>query len=108
MPATAAVQIPVTGTATRIDRYAHGIIKKKGMAGRHLDLDIAARATRTCALSCPATGQGTTVTGHLAARTSRTASDPASRWPNLAEAPTTMASALNSEAIRCSPARESP
>jgi polyisoprenoid-binding protein YceI len=29
----------------RVDRYAHGITKKKGMAGRYLDLDIAARAT---------------------------------------------------------------
>ena len=31
---------------TRIDRYAHGITKLKGMAGRYLDLDITARATR--------------------------------------------------------------
>jgi polyisoprenoid-binding protein YceI len=32
---------------TRIDRYSHGLTKKKGLAGRFLDLDIAARATRT-------------------------------------------------------------
>ncbi|MGH3301018.1 MAG: YceI family protein [Streptosporangiaceae bacterium] len=32
---------------TRIDRYAHGLTKKKGMAGRYLDLTIAARATRS-------------------------------------------------------------
>jgi len=32
--------------AGRVDRYAHGITKKKGMAGRYLDLDITARATR--------------------------------------------------------------
>ncbi len=32
---------------TRIDRYAHGLTKKKGMAGRYLDLDITARATPT-------------------------------------------------------------
>jgi polyisoprenoid-binding protein YceI len=31
---------------TRVDRYAHGLIKKKGMAGRHLDLTITAHATR--------------------------------------------------------------
>lgn len=31
---------------TRIDRYTHGLTKKKGLAGRHLDLTIAARATR--------------------------------------------------------------
>jgi polyisoprenoid-binding protein YceI len=30
----------------RVDRYAHGITKKKGMAGRYLDLEIAASATR--------------------------------------------------------------
>ena len=30
----------------RVDRYAHGITKKKGMAGRYLELDITARATR--------------------------------------------------------------
>jgi polyisoprenoid-binding protein YceI len=30
----------------RVDRYAHGITKKKGMAGRYQDLDIAAHATR--------------------------------------------------------------
>lgn len=28
----------------RVDRYAHGITKKKGMAGRFLDLEITARA----------------------------------------------------------------
>jgi polyisoprenoid-binding protein YceI len=28
----------------RVDRYAHGITKKKGMAGRYLDLEITARA----------------------------------------------------------------
>ena len=28
----------------RVDRYAHGITKKKGMAGRYLDLEISARA----------------------------------------------------------------
>jgi polyisoprenoid-binding protein YceI len=32
---------------TRVDRYAHGLTKKKGMAGRHLDLTITARATRS-------------------------------------------------------------
>jgi polyisoprenoid-binding protein YceI len=36
----------VTAT-TRIDRYAHGLTKKKGLAGRHLDLTITARATRS-------------------------------------------------------------
>jgi polyisoprenoid-binding protein YceI len=29
----------------RVDRYAHGITKKKGMAGRYLDLEVTARAT---------------------------------------------------------------
>ena len=28
----------------RVDRYAHGITKKKGMAGRFLDLEVTARA----------------------------------------------------------------
>jgi polyisoprenoid-binding protein YceI len=32
---------------TRIDRYAHGLTKKKGMAGRYLDLTITARAARS-------------------------------------------------------------
>ena len=35
----------VTAT-TRIDRYAHGLTKKKGLAGRYLDLEITGRATR--------------------------------------------------------------
>jgi polyisoprenoid-binding protein YceI len=30
---------------TRIDRYAHGLTKKKGMAGRYLDLELTGRAT---------------------------------------------------------------
>jgi polyisoprenoid-binding protein YceI len=32
---------------TRIDRYTHGLTKKKGLAARHLDLTINARATRS-------------------------------------------------------------
>jgi polyisoprenoid-binding protein YceI len=32
---------------TRIDRYAHSLTKKKGLAGRYLDMDVTARATRT-------------------------------------------------------------
>ena len=32
---------------TRVDRYAHGLTKAKGLAGRHLDMEITARATRT-------------------------------------------------------------
>lgn len=32
---------------TRIDRYAHGLTKKKGLAARYLDMDITARATRS-------------------------------------------------------------
>jgi polyisoprenoid-binding protein YceI len=31
--------------ATRVDRYAHGLTKAKGLAGRHLDMEITARAT---------------------------------------------------------------
>jgi polyisoprenoid-binding protein YceI len=31
---------------TKIDRYAHGLTKKKGLAGRYLDLEITGRATR--------------------------------------------------------------
>lgn len=31
----------------RVDRYAHGIIKMKGLAGRYLDLNITARASLT-------------------------------------------------------------
>jgi len=32
---------------TRVDRYAHGLTEAKGRAGRHLDMEITARATRT-------------------------------------------------------------
>jgi hypothetical protein len=32
---------------TRVDRYAHGLTKARGLAGRHLDMEITARATRT-------------------------------------------------------------
>jgi polyisoprenoid-binding protein YceI len=32
---------------TRIDRYAFGLTKKKGLAARYLDLEITAQATRT-------------------------------------------------------------
>jgi polyisoprenoid-binding protein YceI len=32
---------------TRVDRYAHGLTKKKGLAARYLDLEITARATRS-------------------------------------------------------------
>lgn len=32
---------------TRIDRYAHSLAAMKGMAGRWLDLTLAAPATRT-------------------------------------------------------------
>jgi polyisoprenoid-binding protein YceI len=38
-----AITIRVTGT---VDRYAHGLTKMKGMAGRYLGLDIRARAVR--------------------------------------------------------------
>jgi len=37
----------VIKAATRIDRYAHGLTKKKGLAGRYLDLTITARAARS-------------------------------------------------------------
>jgi polyisoprenoid-binding protein YceI len=37
----------VVKAATRIDRYAHGLTKKKGLAGRYLDLTITARAARS-------------------------------------------------------------
>ena len=43
---------------------------------------------------------GTTVTGHFPARTSRTASDPTNRCPACADAPTTIASARTSSAMR--------
>ena len=32
---------------TRVGRYAHGLTKAKGLAGRHLDMEITARAART-------------------------------------------------------------
>ena len=32
---------------TRIDRYAFGLTKKKGLAARYLDLEITAQATRS-------------------------------------------------------------
>jgi polyisoprenoid-binding protein YceI len=38
-----AVLVQVTGT---VDRYAHGMTKLKGMAGRYLTLNITARAVR--------------------------------------------------------------
>lgn len=37
----------VVRATTRVDRYAHGLMKKKGMAGRYLDLTITARAARS-------------------------------------------------------------
>jgi polyisoprenoid-binding protein YceI len=37
------ITIRATGT---VDRYAHGITKMKGMAGRYLTVDISARAVR--------------------------------------------------------------
>ena len=37
----------LVSAATRIDRYAHGLTRKKGLAGRYLDLTITARATRS-------------------------------------------------------------
>jgi polyisoprenoid-binding protein YceI len=37
----------VAKAAARVDRYAHGLTKKKGLAGRYLDLNITARATRS-------------------------------------------------------------
>jgi polyisoprenoid-binding protein YceI len=37
----------VVRATTRVDRYAHGLTKKKGLADRYLDLDITARATRS-------------------------------------------------------------
>lgn len=44
------VQTDANGLSIRatckVDRYAHGITKKKGMAGRYLDLEVTARATR--------------------------------------------------------------
>ena len=39
-------EIAVEATAT-VDRYAHGVTKLKGMAGRHLRLTAAVRARRT-------------------------------------------------------------
>ena len=39
---------------TRVDRYAHGLTKKKGMVARYLDLEITARATRGEPASGPA------------------------------------------------------
>ena len=52
--------------------------------------------------------QGTTVTGHSPARTSRTATEPTNRWPALADAPTTTASARTSPATRRSSENASP
>ena len=52
--------------------------------------------------------QGTTVTGHLPARTRRTASEPISRCPALSDAPTTIASARVSIATRVSSRYGSP
>ncbi|MBO9521384.1 MAG: YceI family protein [Nocardioidaceae bacterium] len=40
-----ATDLLVSATA-RVDRYAHGITAAKGMAGRHLELTVTARATR--------------------------------------------------------------
>ncbi len=37
----------VIKAAVRIDRYAHGLTKKKGLAGRYLDMNITAHAVRS-------------------------------------------------------------
>jgi polyisoprenoid-binding protein YceI len=37
----------VVKATTRVDRYAHGLTKKKGLAGRYLDLNITAHAIRS-------------------------------------------------------------
>ena len=38
--------LTLRGTS-RIDRYAFGLTKKKGLAARYLDLEITAQATRS-------------------------------------------------------------
>jgi hypothetical protein len=45
--ATASEDVLQIRATTRVDRYAHGLTKAKGLAGRHLDMEITARATRT-------------------------------------------------------------
>ena len=78
-------------------------------------LKICGKLSRSCGGDNPAFGrnrsescQGTTVTGHRAAFTSRTASEPTSRWPACADAPTTTASARISSAMRRNSANGSP
>ena len=45
--ATASEDVVLIRATTRIDRYAHGLTKAKGIAGRHLTMEITARATRS-------------------------------------------------------------
>ena len=45
--ATASEDVLLIRATTRIDRYAHGLTKAKGIAGRHLAMEITARATRS-------------------------------------------------------------
>ena len=45
--ATASQDVLLIRATTRVDRYAHGLTNAKGMAGRHLNLEITARATRS-------------------------------------------------------------
>jgi polyisoprenoid-binding protein YceI len=45
--ATASEDVLLIRATTRLDRYAHGLTKGKGLAARHLDMEITARATRT-------------------------------------------------------------
>ena len=45
--ATASEDVLLIRATTRIDRYAHGLTRAKGIAGRHLAMEITARATRS-------------------------------------------------------------
>jgi polyisoprenoid-binding protein YceI len=45
--ATASEDVLLIQATTRIDRYAHGLTRAKGIAGRHLAMEITARATRS-------------------------------------------------------------
>ena len=45
--ATASEDVVLIRATTRIDRYAHGLTRAKGIAGRHLAMEITARTTRS-------------------------------------------------------------
>lgn len=103
-PARHAVEDPgQQGPGVRPQRPAGPVRRRSGPGGtvrRGISLPVPVPGARQGAVvrrtAGPARGHGTTVTGHFALRTSRTASDPPSRLPGLVDEPTTTLSARTS------------